>query len=91
METIGIANDTVAPQGLCHIVATIRLTVVRVFQQNADNLYLESLFEFLVADVFTQVGVDLDDALSHTDVRGTPLCCSPQPDGCRRLKKELPR
>jgi hypothetical protein len=39
-----------------------------MFQQNADNLYLESLFEFLVADVFTQVGVDLDDALSHTDV-----------------------
>jgi hypothetical protein len=39
-----------------------------VLQQNADDLYTEPLFEFLVADVFTKVGVDLNDSFSHTDV-----------------------
>ena len=68
METIGVTNDTIAPQCSCRDAAAVRLTVVGVFQQNADDLYAESLFQFLVADVVTQVRVDLDDAFSHTGV-----------------------
>jgi hypothetical protein len=68
LETVGIANDAVAAQCPCRDGAAFRLAVVGVLQQDADDLNTEPFFELLVADAFTQVGVDLNDTLSHTDV-----------------------
>jgi hypothetical protein len=49
-----------------------------VLQQNADDLYSESFFEFLVTDAAAQDGVHLDDSLSHTDeALHIPVFCHP--------------
>jgi hypothetical protein len=68
VEIVGIGNDAVAPQGPCRGRAAIGLTVVGVLQQDADDLYTESLFELLVADFGTQAGVELNEAFPHSDV-----------------------
>ena len=88
LETIGITNDTVASQRPCRDTATIRLTVIGVLQKNADNLYTESLLQFLVADAFTQFGVNFNDPLSDTDValHSTVLC---NPMGAENREQRL--
>jgi hypothetical protein len=47
-----------------------------MLQQDTDDLYTEALFQFLVTNVFTQVWVNLNDALSYTDMtrHATVLC-----------------
>jgi hypothetical protein len=39
-----------------------------MLQQDADDLNTEPLLQFLVTNVFTQVWVNLNDALSYTDM-----------------------
>ena len=68
LKVIGIANDAVAAKGSCRDAAAIRLAVVGMLQQDADDLHTEPLLQFLVADVCTQVWVDLNEALSYTDM-----------------------
>jgi hypothetical protein len=68
LKVVGIANNTVTTRCSSHETTTIRLTVVGVFQQDADDLYTEPFLQLLVADVFTQDRVDLNDTLPHTDV-----------------------
>ena len=76
LETVGITNHAVAPQCPCCGAATIWLTVVGMLQQDADDLYTESLLQFLVTNAFTQIWVNFNDALSYTDVtrHATVLC-----------------
>jgi hypothetical protein len=78
LKTIGITNDTVASQCPSHDAATIWLTIVGVLQQYTDDLYTEALLQFLVTDVCTLVRVDLNDALSYTDMtRHATVLCHP--------------
>ena len=67
LQAIRVANDAVAPQCLGFGAAAIGLAIVGVLEQNADDLYAESLFELFVADVVDQDWVDLNETLSHTD------------------------
>ncbi len=69
---VGIANDTVAAKSSCRDAATFWLSVVGMLQQDADDLHTKPFLQFLVADVRTQVRIDLNDALAYTDVAPHP-------------------
>ena len=86
LKTIGITNDTVASQCPCRDAATIWLTIVGMLQQDADDLNTEPLLQFLVTNVFTQVWVNLNDALSYTDMtrHAAVLCHAMGAEDCEQ-------